>query len=97
MHVSRKKQIVLLSSSLNAVLKELKEEVNIAYKRSVNSMEFKNVVTADPEAFAYVTLPPDLEPPVPPSGNWMYSVTCITVYLTMAIIGDDVYYCCVAS
>ncbi|KAL8563601.1 hypothetical protein ACOMHN_019339 [Nucella lapillus] len=52
------------------LLKDLKTEVNIAYKRSVNSMEFKNVVQRHPELFAYVTLPPETERPAPATGRW---------------------------
>ena len=82
------KHEVLLSFSLEVVLKELKEEVNIAYKRSVNSMEFKNVVKANPEAFAYVTLPPEVEPSVPASGNrtCFIIMMCITVYFILAML-----------
>ena len=81
---------MLLSFSLEVVLKELKEEVNIAYKRSVNSMEFKNVVKANPEAFAYVTLPPEVEPSVPASGNrtCFIIMMCITVYFILVMAGE---------
>ena len=84
------KHKVLLSFSLEVVLKELKKEVNIAYKRSVNSMEFKNVVKANPEAFAFVTLPPEVEPSVPASGNraCFIIMMCIIVYFILAMAGE---------
>ncbi|XP_076467002.1 dynein axonemal heavy chain 1-like [Babylonia areolata] len=57
-------------SRLEPVMEELKYEVNIAYKRSVNNMEFKKVVKQYPDLFTYVTLPSEVEPRAPESARW---------------------------
>lgn len=50
-------------------LSSLAREVNLDYERSMNKINFDQIVSSKPETFSYVTLPKKEEEKVPAQGE----------------------------
>lgn len=50
-------------------LSNLSREVNLDYERSMNKINFDQIVSAKPDTFSYVTLPEKEEEKVPKQGE----------------------------
>lgn len=64
--------LTLLSVPMDRVLEQLSSlarEVNLDYERSMNKINFDQIVSSKPETFSYVTLPKKEEEKVPAQGE----------------------------
>jgi dynein heavy chain len=59
----------MVGYSLLPLLDQLKDETNIAYKRSVNKQILDKVVAERPDTFNFVYVPQPQEKPAPATGN----------------------------
>lgn len=50
-------------------LSNLSKEVNLDYERSMNKINFDQIVSSKPDTFSYVTLPKKEEEKVPKQGE----------------------------